>query len=94
MPPRWHPRKEIVIALRERPRGDSQAHDGIDEMWYVLERYSEQGHLSHETNTIKYYFDETPPNMGNQILFGDEFEEVLEEIKNVKPREQKLSLQC
>lgn len=30
--------------------------DGINEAWYVLNKNSECYHISHETDTIKYYF--------------------------------------
>lgn len=43
--------------------GEAQSEgDGINEMWYVLTKYSTSRHYSHETNTIKYYFAESSPN--------------------------------
>ena len=32
--------------------------DGIDEVWYILETPTLQWHLSHEEDTIKFYFEE------------------------------------
>ena len=32
--------------------------DGIDEVWYILETPTQQHHISHEEDTIKYYFEE------------------------------------
>ena len=36
--------------------------DGINEMWYVLSKNSRCRHISHETETIKYYFADSNPD--------------------------------
>ena len=51
--------------------------DGIDEMWYVLERGDISHHISHETTTIRYRFEEDPEwiPVGLPEAVGEEIKE-------------------
>lgn len=44
--------------------------DGVNEMWYLPYWDSECYHLSHETTTLKYYFD-TKTSEGLEFGWGD-----------------------
>ena len=55
--------------------------DGIDEMWYVLESHPGQIHISHEVDTIKYYFEEAFRD-GSYTWTTDVSEAVAQDIKN------------
>lgn len=55
--------------------------DGIDEMWYVLESDPGQIHISHEVDTIKYYFEEAFRD-GSYTWTTDVSEEVAQDIKD------------
>ena len=59
---------------------DSNNSDGIDEMWYILDNGASSYHLSHETDTITYYFEENGSN-GCTWTTGDISEAEAEEIK-------------
>lgn len=55
--------------------------DGIDEIWYDLEYFGSNSHISNEEDTIKYYFEETSQN-GMYTWTTDVSESVANEIKN------------
>ena len=57
----------------------SENDQGINKRWYVLNDIASSRHLSHEVNTIKYYFEEIPDNSS---IWSDQVNEsLIEEIK-------------
>jgi len=70
-----------VLDVNYSPCTDDNGGDGIDEMWYVLESDPGQVHISHEVDTIKYYFEEAFRN-GSYTWTTDVSEAVAQDIKN------------
>ena len=55
--------------------------DGIDEMWYVLDKNSECKHISHNESTIKYYIADSHP-ASTYTWATDTSDAVAQEIKS------------
>ena len=55
--------------------------DGIDEAWYVLDKYAYSLHLSHNEDTIKYYFADYDEG-GSYTWTSDVSQSTAEEIKS------------
>lgn len=67
--------------------------DGIDEMWYKLDNNTECRHYGHETNTIRYYFEEKSID-GSYTWTTDLSTSEAEEIKTAYANSMKKMEQC
>ena len=48
-----------MLNIEYDPCNGQKGSDGADEMWYVLERDGINRHISHEVETVRYYFADT-----------------------------------
>ena len=55
--------------------------DGIDEVWYILDKDALSRHISDEVTTIRYYFAERDPNTGCTWVPANETENTAQQIK-------------
>ncbi len=55
--------------------------DGLDELWYILDKDAKSWHISDEVTTIRYYFAERDPNTGCTWIPANKTENTAQQIK-------------